>query len=330
MIPMRCFSIPEVLFTLAMSHGSGYLLQSLFCRKCAFCICFEKGRKLDPSRHGEVEVDEDVDRDESSKYNGVRPTVTARLVTPTPAAVPCGRAALAGVRGTTADTSLRGAAMREIPGTPMHSSAGTPGGVDMSTRPATSAGLNASGGTASPGALVESSPSVSEEAGVDDSPSPELGRRTAHDLRWPGETPVVRQGRTRGRQRQFDFDSAALFVEEALATEEPQEWLSVSVMHDCLTGIDGLYNPLLLGVVNDSEDLATSAMNFAPGMWSNPLPDSGNGFGAMLYESAFAAADVGCSKFPLVSKIEDPPISFADVERSQYQDVWNDSNYAEF
>ena len=27
-----------------------------------------KGRKLDPSRHGEVEVDEDVDRGESSEY----------------------------------------------------------------------------------------------------------------------------------------------------------------------------------------------------------------------------------------------------------------------
>ena len=62
------------------------------------------------------------------------------------------------------------------------------------------------------------------------------------------------------------MDSAALFVEEALATEELREWLSVSVMHDCLTGIDGLYNPLLLGVVNDSEDLAASAMDFAPGM----------------------------------------------------------------
>ena len=70
------------------------------------------------------------------------------------------------------------------------------------------------------------------------------------------------------------------------------------VMHDCLTGIDGLYNPLLLGAVNDSEDLAASAMDFAPGMWLNPLPDSGNGFGAVISESAFAAADVGCSKFP--------------------------------
>ena len=47
-----------------------------------------KGGKLDPSRHGEVEVDEDVDHDESSEYTGIRPRVTARLVTPTPAAVP--------------------------------------------------------------------------------------------------------------------------------------------------------------------------------------------------------------------------------------------------
>ena len=37
-----------------------------------------------------------------------------------------------------------------------------------------------------------------------------------------------------------------------------------------------------------------------------------------------------CSEFLNISKIEDPPISFADVERSQYQDVWNDSVYAEF
>ena len=62
------------------------------------------------------------------------------------------------------------------------------------------------------------------------------------------------------------MDSTALFVEEALATEELQEWLSVSVMHDCLTGIDGLYNSLLVSAVNDIEDLAASAMNFQPGM----------------------------------------------------------------
>ena len=90
------------------------------------------------------------------------------------------------------------------------------------------------------------------------------------------------------------------------------------VMHDGLTGNNGLYNPLLLGAVNDTEDLATSTMDFPPGMWLNPLPDSGNGFGAVIPESAFATADVGCSKFPHVSKIEDPPTSFADVKRSQY------------
>ena len=62
----------------------------------------------------------------------------------------------------------------------------------------------------------------------------------------------------------------------------------------------------------------------------NPLPDSGNGVGAVISESAFAAAGVGCSKFSHISKIEDLPMSFADVERSQYQDVWNDSDCAEF
>ena len=73
-----------------------------------------KGWKLDPRRHGEVEVDEDVDRDESSEYTGGRPRVTARLVTPTFAAVPWGGAAPAGGRATATATSLRGSAMREI------------------------------------------------------------------------------------------------------------------------------------------------------------------------------------------------------------------------
>ena len=63
-----------------------------------------KGRKLDPSRHEEVEVDEDVDRDESSESTGAQSRVTARLVPPTPAAVPCERAAPAGGRGTAAAT----------------------------------------------------------------------------------------------------------------------------------------------------------------------------------------------------------------------------------
>ena len=65
-----------------------------------------------------------------------------------------------------------------------------------------------------------------------------------------------------------------MLVEEALATEELQEWLSVSVMHDCLTGTDGLYNPLLLGAMNNTEHLAASVMDFAPGMWLNPMLDS--------------------------------------------------------
>ena len=75
----------------------------------------------------------------------------------------------------------------------------------------------------------------------------------------------------------------------------------MSVMHDGLTGSDGLYNPLLLAAVNDTEDLATSAMDFSPGMWLNPLPDSGNGFGAVISGSAFATADFNCSEFPRVS-----------------------------
>ena len=77
----------------------------------------------------------------------------------------------------------------------------------------------------------------------------------------------------------------------------------MSVMHDCLTGIDGLYNPLLLGVVNDTEDLAASAIDFAPGMWLNPLLNSGNGYGAVISESAFATADFDCSEFSYIRKI---------------------------
>ena len=51
----------------------------------------------------------------------------------------------------------------------------------------------------------------------------------------------------------------------------------------------------------------------------------------MISETAFAAADdADCSELPHISKIEYPPISVADVERSQYQDVWNDSENAEF
>ena len=50
----------------------------------------------------------------------------------------------------------------------------------------------------------------------------------------------------------------------------------------------------------------------------------------MCSESAFASADSDDRDFPHISKIEDPPISFADIGRSQYHDVWNDSDYAEF
>ena len=170
---------------------------------------------MGPSRHGEVEVDEYVDRDKLSESTGDRPRVTARLDAPTPAAIPCERAAPAGGPGTAAATSMRGVTMREIPGKPVHNSAGIPGGFARSTPPVTSAGVCAPGGTASHSASVESSPSVSEEDEVDDSPSPKLGGRAAHELIWLGKTPVVRQGQTRGEQRQSKLDSAALFVEES-------------------------------------------------------------------------------------------------------------------
>ena len=109
-----------------------------------------KGGNLDPSHHGVVEKDEDVDCDESSESTGVRSSVTARLVAPTPAAVPCGSASPAGGRGTTVAPSLSDAAMKEILGPPAHSSADTPGGFAMSTPLATSAGVNASGALPAP------------------------------------------------------------------------------------------------------------------------------------------------------------------------------------
>ena len=66
------------------------------------------------------------------------------------------------------------------------------------------------------------------------------------------ETPIALPGRTRGEKKRLDMELAeALFVKESLATEEVREWLSVSVIHDYLTGTDGLYSPLLLGAVND-------------------------------------------------------------------------------
>ena len=110
----------------------------------------------------------------------------------------------------------------------------------MSAPSVASTGVNAP--RSSFGASVESLICVSKEDEVDNSPLPELGGRAACDLIWSGETPVVRQRRSRREQRQLDLDSVALFVEKVLTTEELQEWLSVSVMHNCLTAMDGLYN----------------------------------------------------------------------------------------
>ena len=141
-----------------------------------------------------------------------------------------------------------------------------------------------------------------------------LGARTARALRWLEGTPAVRQGCPCGEMRQRDLYVTALSVEETLVTEELQEWLLMSGMHDCLTGIDGLYNPLLLGAVNDTEGLAASAMDFAHGMWLDPLLDSGDGFVAVVSESVFAAADFDCSEFPHISKVEDLPTGFAECQ----------------
>lgn len=62
--------------------------------------------------------------------------------------------------------------------------------------------------------------------------------------------------------------------------------MSARETHGCLTGTDGLYNPLLLSAVNNSEDLVVSVTDFVPGMLLDPLLDIGNGGGAMCFKSA--------------------------------------------
>lgn len=101
------------------------------------------------------------------------------------------------------------------------------------------------------------------------------------------------------------MDSVALFAEKAFATEEVREWLSMFVKHDCLTGTDVLYNALMLGAVNDVDDLAASDMDV----------------GAVCSKSAVAYADSDGRELPHISKTDDPPISYTDVERSQYHSV---------
>ena len=51
-------------------------------------------------------------------------------------------------------------------------------------------------------------------------------------------------------------------------------------------------------------------------MWLNAQLHSGNGFGAVCSERAFASVDSNVREFPHISKTEDPPISFVDVKRS--------------
>ena len=77
------------------------------------------------------------------------------------------------------------------------------------------------------------------------------------------------------------------------------------VIHECLTGTDDLYNPLLLGVVNDVEGLAASSMELAPHVWFNMEIDSGNGFGVVCSASAFVRDNSGGRGFYYICKIED-------------------------
>lgn len=67
--------------------------------------------------------------------------------------------------------------------------------------------------------------------------------------------------------------------------------------------------------MNNAKDLDASGMDFAPVLWLDPLLKSGNVFEAMCPESAYASADSDVSDL-YVSKVEDTPISFTDVDRS--------------
>lgn len=62
----------------------------------------------------------------------------------------------------------------------------------------------------------------------------------------------------------------------------------------------------------------------------DPLLDFGYGLGAVFSKSSFASAESDGKGFPHITKIEDLPISFADIDCSQYQDVLNDTDHAEF
>lgn len=69
-----------------------------------------------------------------------------------------------------------------------------------------------------------------------------------------------------------------------------------------LPGTHHLYSSLLLGAMNDMEDLAASGVDLAPGVWLDPLRDSDNDFEMVCCKSAFASADSDCSVFPPISK----------------------------
>ena len=55
-----------------------------------------------------------------------------------------------------------------------------------------------------------------------------------------------------------------------------------------------------------------------------------NDCSCFLYLVKWLPTRENCKYFSHISKIEDSPTSFADVERSQYQDAWNDFDYSEF
>lgn len=91
-----------------------------------------------------------------SDLTDVRLNVNARLPTSMSAAVPRGRVGRARGGGTAAATSLRNAAMEEVPTLSVETNVGNPAGGVMSPHSVVSAGVNRSGSTTSLGASVQS------------------------------------------------------------------------------------------------------------------------------------------------------------------------------
>ena len=118
-IPMRYFSTQEVLFTLVTSHGGDYLLQSLLLQRMCVLYMFQvRGGKLDPSRDGVVEekcIWIMMSQANTPAFDGA--SLQAWLL-PLLRLFHAGGLHRRAGEGTVTATSLRGAAMEELRGSP--------------------------------------------------------------------------------------------------------------------------------------------------------------------------------------------------------------------